>query len=177
MAWFDVLPHACGAWCMMHNALIKIKKTNRTPPVLLWHKRYSMVHRTLAAASCLSRESNTAADLHNQSQSHGAPLAPTQAHMQLHAQSIPLTQLCISSVQQPTSAAGPPLYVWLPKPLPPAVFKAWAETGVAVFSYDAHGMGASEPKAPGERYLVQSMKHLVRRKQWQGVDGIKSMGT
>ncbi|GBG00224.1 alpha beta-hydrolase [Raphidocelis subcapitata] len=42
-----------------------------------------------------------------------------------------------------------------------AVFEAWAARGIAVFSLDHHGMGASEPHEPAQRLLVQSMGHLV----------------
>jgi hypothetical protein len=42
------------------------------------------------------------------------------------------------------------------------VFEAWAARGIAVFSLDHHGMGASEPHEPAQRLLVQSMGHLVR---------------
>ncbi|KAI8464609.1 MAG: Alpha/Beta hydrolase protein [Monoraphidium minutum] len=42
-----------------------------------------------------------------------------------------------------------------------AVFRAWAASGIAVFAFDAHGFGASEPADPRQRGLVQSMSHLV----------------
>lgn len=41
------------------------------------------------------------------------------------------------------------------------VFQAWADEGIAVFSFDAASMGASEPLEPRQRHLVQSFGHLV----------------
>lgn len=41
------------------------------------------------------------------------------------------------------------------------VFQSWAEQGIAVFAFDAHGFGASEPTDPKERALVLTMAHLV----------------
>lgn len=41
------------------------------------------------------------------------------------------------------------------------VLKEWAAAGIAVFAYDAHGMGESEPRSSSKRHLVQNMAHLV----------------
>lgn len=42
-----------------------------------------------------------------------------------------------------------------------AVFEAIAAEGIAVYSYDCHGHGRSQPKADNERFLVHSFKHLL----------------
>ncbi len=43
------------------------------------------------------------------------------------------------------------------------VFDALAERGVAVFAFDAHGHGLSEPKADADRCLIWSFSHLVNQ--------------
>lgn len=48
------------------------------------------------------------------------------------------------------------------QPHPFAVFKAWAARGIAVFSFDFSGMGASEPQDPAQRHLISNLSHLVR---------------
>lgn len=49
---------------------------------------------------------------------------------------------------------------------PPAasavVFQQLADAGVAVYCFDVHGHGESEPKEPQYRGLIRSYKHLVR---------------
>jgi alpha-beta hydrolase superfamily lysophospholipase len=43
-----------------------------------------------------------------------------------------------------------------------AVFEHLAAAGVAVYSYDVHGHGRSEPLAPGDRGLINDYNNLVR---------------
>lgn len=47
-----------------------------------------------------------------------------------------------------------------------AVFEQLANAGVAVYCFDVHGHGASEPKEASERGLIRSYKHLVR---WRAI--------
>lgn len=42
-----------------------------------------------------------------------------------------------------------------------AVFEQLANAGVAVYCFDVHGHGTSEPKEPSERGLIRKYKHLV----------------
>jgi acylglycerol lipase len=43
------------------------------------------------------------------------------------------------------------------------VFKHMADAGVAVYTYDVHGHGRSEPNGPGDRGLITDYTHLVGR--------------
>jgi hypothetical protein len=43
-----------------------------------------------------------------------------------------------------------------------AVFEQLANAGVAVYCFDVHGHGESEPKQPDHRGLIKSYTHLVR---------------
>lgn len=43
----------------------------------------------------------------------------------------------------------------------PNVFRSFAEAGIAVHTYDAHGHGNSEPFAEEDRFLIWDFNHLV----------------
>lgn len=43
-----------------------------------------------------------------------------------------------------------------------AVFQHMADAGVAVYTFDVHGHGRSEPSVAGDRGLIKSYAHLVR---------------
>ena len=58
-------------------------------------------------------------------------------------------------VRSPTSSPHP-------APPPRAVFSRIADAGIAVFTYDAHGHGKSEPLKDSERCLVNRFDDLVR---------------
>ncbi len=56
----------------------------------------------------------------------------------------------------------PPLNPTSPPPNPNAVFQHMAEQGVAVYTFDVHGHGRSQPDAPSQRCLVLSFNDMVR---------------
>lgn len=42
----------------------------------------------------------------------------------------------------------------------PAAFKVWADAGIAVYGFDVHGMGLSEPSKASDRILVKKFDYL-----------------